>query len=215
MEETLSDQLSDKSWQPALSVRDEQACYSEPSFGTRSQVSSMNVKEKPPIGDMLPQVVTETPTKQSVKQRTIKEIEAEVNSIKKTCGIPTQEGINSMFSKIDHQVQTIKDATNTFLNGDRSEERVREGEDIKSSGHTNYLSSLENEKGCPREQTDELLQSTAVGSVDHETLNGKRQRPFFNIEPKNLFQSEASKRVRFDDECSTTKPGQQEKRTKE
>ena len=68
----------------------------------------MNVKEKPPIG-------TETPTKQSVKPRTIKEIEAEVDSIKKSCGIPTQEGINSMFSKIDHQVKAIKDASNAYL----------------------------------------------------------------------------------------------------
>ena len=159
----------------------------------------MNVKEKPTIG-------TETPTKQSVKPRTIKEIEAEVDSIKKSCGIPTQEGINSMFSKIDHEVRTIKDATNAFLNGDHSEERAREGEDKESSGHIKHRSPLKSEKSCPREQTDELLQSTAVGSVDHETLNGKRQRPFFKIEPKNLFQSESSKRVRFDDERFTTEP---------
>jgi len=163
----------------------------------------------------------ETPGKQSNKQRTIKEIEAEVNSIKKSCGIPTQEGINSMFSQIDHQVKAVKDAANAYLQprvqtefGDRSEERAREQEgnelSINSeqsnatiSGRSTQLNNqtpLKIEKPCPRGENDELLQSTAVGSADLDTLSGKRQRPFFAIEPKNLFQSETSKRVRFSDE---------------
>ena len=41
--------------------------------------------------------------------------------------------------------------------------------------------------------------------MDRDTFSGKRQRPSFSIAPNNLFQRDASKRVRFDDDCPVDK----------
>jgi len=114
----------------------------------------MNAKEKPQSSlacktenAVHDSVNPETPSKESVMQRTIKQIEAEAQSIKQSCGYATQEGINIMFERVEKHAQAVKDAAATYLQqraciplagsaaepcsqlqafGDHSEERARE-----------------------------------------------------------------------------------------
>ena len=54
------------------------------------------------------------------------------------------------------------------------------------------------------EEQEELLQSTAIDSVQQDASRQKRSRPYGNLQPQNLFGSEATKRVCITDVSQTS-----------